>query len=142
MSLHDDNGGDEIIASINMTPLVDISLTILVIFMLVSTFIAKEAIEVELPHAATGAEIDKKTVSILISKEGDYYIGAAQMADFSALRDRMAAEKGSDPSLQVIISADRQVQHGTVVEVIDMLRRLELYNFAINVEYKAPPAGR
>ncbi len=138
MAGNDHRNGDEIIASINVTPLVDIMLVLLIIFMLVSTFMLKEAIEVELPHAATSKEVNKKTVSIIISKAGEYFVGDSPMENFAALRDRMAAEKQDNPELQVIISADRQVLHGTVVEVIDMIRRLELYNFAINVEYEAP----
>jgi len=127
--------GDDIIASINVTPLVDIMLVLLIIFMLVSTFMLKEAIEVELPHAATGAEVNKRTVSIIISKDGDYFIGSEQIAGLDGLRARMAAEKAENREVQVIIAADRSVLHGTVVTVIDLLRRLEIYNFAINVEY-------
>jgi len=128
---------DDIIATINVTPLVDIMLVLLIIFMLVSTFMLKEAIEVELPHAATGAEINKRTVSIIISKEGDYFVGNQAVSGLDGLRARMREEKETTHDLQVIIAADRQVLHGTVVTVIDLLRRLEIYNFAINVEYDA-----
>jgi biopolymer transport protein ExbD len=137
MAGFDNRNNDDIIANINVTPLVDIMLVLLIIFMLVSTFMLKEAIEVELPHAATSKEVNKKTLSIIISKSGEYFVGDKRMESFEGLRARMADEKKSDPELQVIISADRQVLHGTVVEVIDMIRRLELYNFAINVEYEA-----
>ncbi len=126
---------DDIIASINVTPLVDIMLVLLIIFMLVSTFMLKEAIEVELPHAATGAELNKRTVSIIIPKEGTYFVGNEPVAGLDGLRARMAAEKEENREVQVIIAADREVRHGAVVTVIDLLRRLEIYNFAINVEY-------
>jgi len=129
--------GDDIIANINVTPLVDIMLVLLIIFMLVSTFMLKEAIEVELPHAATGAEVNKRTVSVIISKDGGYFVGNQAVAGLDGLRARMAEEKQATGDLQVVIAADRQVLHGTVVTVIDLLRRLEIYNFAINVEYDA-----
>lgn len=129
--------GDDIIASINVTPLVDIMLVLLIIFMLVSTFMLKEAIEVELPHAATGKEVNKRTVSIIVTKGGEYFVGDRPVSGLAGLRDRMVEEKRDNAELQVIISADRQVLHGTVVEVIDLIRRLEIYNFAINVEYQA-----
>ncbi len=61
---------DEIIAGINITPLVDIMLVLLIIFMLVSTISDFKSIKVELPHAATGSEIQTKSVSVMISKEG------------------------------------------------------------------------
>ena len=69
-----DNDDQKIVSEINVTPLVDIMLVLLIIFMLVSTFVAKQAIEVDLPHAATGKEIERKTLSILVSQGGDYYL--------------------------------------------------------------------
>lgn len=69
-----DNNDNDIISSINVTPLVDIMLVLLIIFMLVSSFVVKEAIDVDLPHAATGSEVENESVSVVISKEGDFYL--------------------------------------------------------------------
>ncbi len=135
MAGFDKQGGDEIISAINVTPLVDIMLVLLIIFMLVSTFVAKEAIEVELPHAATGKEIEQKTVSVLISKDGDYYVSGTKYDSYASLKGRLEEEKKADATIQVVISADKEVRHGSVVKVVDMVRRLEIYKFAINVDY-------
>lgn len=132
--LHD-NEENGTISNINVTPLVDIMLVLLIIFMLVSSFIAREAIEVDLPHAATGKDIEKKTVSILVSKAGEYYISGRKMADISSLSDELKKEKSQNSELQVVIAADRMVYHGKVVDIIDLIRQLGIYNFAINVEY-------
>ncbi len=59
---------DEIITDINVTPLVDIMLVLLIIFMLVSTFVEINEIKVELPEAATGETANVKSLSISISK--------------------------------------------------------------------------
>lgn len=137
MAGHDINDNEEngTISAINVTPLVDIMLVLLIIFMLVSSFVAREAIEVDLPHAATGKEIEKKTLSILVSKDGEYFISGKKTADIRSLAEELKNEKSKTTELQVVISADRLVQHGKVVDIIDLIRQLEIYNFAINVEY-------
>ena len=137
MSGHDLNEHDEsgTISQINVTPLVDIMLVMLITFMLVSSFVAKEAIEVDLPHAATGKEIEKKTLSILISKEGEYYLSGRKYGTASDIGSELKREKNENPQIQVVISADRLVYHGKVVDIIDLIRQLEIYDFAINVEY-------
>jgi len=124
----------EIIADINVTPLVDIMLVLLIIFMLVSTFVSFAEIDVELPEAATGEDARTETLSIAISKTGDYYLSGKKAVSFEALMTRIRQDRADHPDLQVVISADKMVYHGEVVRVIDRLREMEIYNFAINVE--------
>jgi len=130
-----DNDDQKIVSEINVTPLVDIMLVLLIIFMLVSTFVAKQAIEVDLPHAATGKEIERKTLSILVSQGGDYYLSGKKYETIEDLGVQIKSEKHGSKDIQVVISADRKVQHGKVVDIIDLVRQLEIYDFAINVEY-------
>jgi biopolymer transport protein ExbD len=130
-----ENDESKIVSEINVTPLVDIMLVLLIIFMLVSTFVAKEAIEVDLPHAATGKEIERKTLSILVSQQGDYYLSGRKFETIEDLGTQVKQEKSENKEVQVVISADRKVNHGKVVDIIDLVRQLEIYDFAINVEY-------
>lgn len=130
-----ENDDSKIVSEINVTPLVDIMLVLLIIFMLVSTFVAKEAIEVDLPHAATGKEIERKTLSILVSQQGDYYLSGRKFETIEELGTQVKQEKSGNKEIQVVISADRKVNHGKVVDIIDLVRQLEIYDFAINVEY-------
>ena len=124
----------EIISNINVTPLVDIMLVLLIIFMLVSTFISFAEIDVELPEAATGEDAQVETLSIAISRSGEYYLSGEKAASFESLMERVGREQAKQPELQVVISADKQVYHGEVVRVIDTLRKMKIYKFAINVE--------
>ncbi len=125
---------DEIIAGINVTPLVDIMLVLLIIFMLVSSFVVKEAIEVELPHAATGSESKAESLAIAISKEGDYFLSGKKMESFSGLEQELKLKQQANPEIQVVISADKKVYHEQVIKVVDAVRKLNIYKFAINVE--------
>ncbi len=130
-----DSDDERIISSINVTPLVDIMLVLLIIFMLVSNFITEEVIEVELPHAATGDEIERETVSVTISEKGDYFLSGKKKGSLEELKSDLKERKSEKKDLQVIISADRNARHGRVVDIIDLIRKLEIYDFAINVEY-------
>lgn len=135
MSQFHDSDNDRIISSINVTPLVDIMLVLLIIFMLVSSFITEEVIEVELPHAATGDETERETVSVTISEKGEYFLAGKRKKSLEDIKSDLKERKSEAKDLQLIISADRNARHGRVVDIIDLIRKLEIYDFAINVEY-------
>ncbi len=132
--MHNSQDNDDIITNINVTPLVDIMLVLLIIFMLVSTIVDFSAIKVELPHAATGEKINSETVSVMVSKEGDYYLSGKKLESFKQITIQLKERKALHPDLQVVISADRKVYHEQVVKVIDAIRKLNILKFAINVE--------
>jgi biopolymer transport protein ExbD len=121
---------DEMITSINVTPLVDIVLVLLIVLMVTSSYLVNKAINVELPKAATG-EATTPTMSISIDLNGKLYLdGSATDAPELQARVRTAYQK--DPDVKAIISADGRVHHSEVVSVIDLLRREKVTKFAIN----------
>ena len=123
---------------INVTPLVDIMLVLLIIFMLVSSFMTEEVIKVDLPQAATGAKNEKKSMAVTLSKEGGIFLDGTKITNMKVLKTEIKQRKESNPEIQVIIAADRKVEYGNIVDVIDLVRELGIYSFAVNVEYKAP----
>jgi biopolymer transport protein ExbD len=125
----DDDGINEI----NVTPLVDVMLVLLVIFMVASIYIVKDAIEVELPKAASAGETLDTTLSIVIDREGGLYLnGRPSPRDVIARACAQAAAR--DSNAQAIIAADQNVKHGDVISVIDLVRTNGLVRFAINVK--------
>ena len=132
--MHQPDDDNDIISGINVTPLVDIMLVLLIIFMLVSTFVDFTSIKVELPHAATGEALHTETVSVMISREGDYYMAGKKISSLDQLRILLEGKKKENPGIQVIISADRKVYHEKVVGLIDLIRKVGILKFAINVE--------
>jgi len=68
---------DEGINGINVTPLVDVTLVLLIIFMVTASYIVKETIEIELPRAAHGGETVQKTFALLVTKDGQTYLNGA-----------------------------------------------------------------
>jgi biopolymer transport protein ExbD len=124
---------DEMIAGINVTPLVDITLVLLIIFMVTATYIVRETIEVELPRAASGGETVGTTLALVLDRDGKLYLDGEERSEAEA-RLAVRAAVSRDPDAKAIIGADRSVSHGRVVEVIDLVKGEGLTKFAIDVQ--------
>jgi biopolymer transport protein ExbD len=130
-------GGDEdpgrMIVDINVTPLVDITLVLLIIFMVTASYIVSPAIKVDLPKAASGTEQTKTTLALTIEKDGAVYLNGERTNDAAVVK-YIGSELPGNPDLQAIIAADRVVPHGDVVHIIDLVKRAGVHRFAINVD--------
>jgi biopolymer transport protein TolR len=125
----DDDGINEI----NVTPLVDVMLVLLVIFMVASIYIVKDAIEVDLPKAASAGETLDTTLAIVIDREGRLYLNGRPTPD-AVIAEACKRASDKDANAQAIIAADQNVRHGDVIRVIDLIRMNGLTRFAINVK--------
>ena len=123
---------DDLITGINVTPLVDITLVLLVIMMVTASYIASKTIPMELPKSSTG-ESTPTVLAVSITETG-LYLDAAPI-DEAGLRRSIASAR--EP--QAIIAADGRTSHARVVHVIDLLREEQVTKFAINV---APEHGK
>jgi biopolymer transport protein ExbD len=128
-----------IITDINVTPLVDIMLVLLIIFMLTANLIAKQAIEVELPRASQSTSLPPTTLAITLTRDGALYLNgkATTPAD---LRAAVSAAVARDPKTQAIITGDKAVSHGRVVWVLDVVKSLGVSSFAIQIDPTAMTA--
>jgi biopolymer transport protein ExbD len=135
-AMEDEDG----INAINVTPLVDIMLVLLIIFMVASAYIVKEAIEVDLPKAATATQAVETTLSVVMDKHKAIYLnGSPSTIARLATACRQAAAK--DKNTQAIFAADHSVTHGDVIELIDLVRRNGLERFALNVKRQKTGTG-
>jgi biopolymer transport protein TolR len=128
-----------IITDINVTPLVDIMLVLLIIFMLTANLIAKQAIEVELPRATQSTALNPTTLAVTLTREGALYLNG-KPATPASLRADVAAAVARDPKTQVVIAGDRAVSHGRVVWVLDVIKSLGVSAFAIQIDPRAMTA--
>jgi len=126
-------GEDDIISDINVTPLVDIVLVLLIIFMVTATYIVRESIEVDLPRAAHAGEATGSILAVVLTREGKVYLDGVQ-ADEKQLEARVRAAVAQDKEARAIISADRMALHGAVVRVIDLVKGAGVTRFAIHIE--------
>ncbi len=135
-SVSDDEGGGEdggMISGINVTPLVDITLVLLIIFMVTATYIVRQAIQVDLPRAANAGESTGVTLAIILTKDGDIYVDGKK-TDESGLQQVARDALAKDKDTRAIISADKNALHGAVVRVLDLIKGEGVSKFAINIE--------
>jgi biopolymer transport protein ExbD len=132
MAQSDSYADDTMISGINVTPLVDVVLVLLVVLMVTATYLASRTIPVDLPKGATG-EPTGVTLAITVDEAGRTYLDGADAPD-ELLRRRIRSARAQNPEVRAIIAADRDTRHKNVVKVIDLLRQEHVNRFAINVE--------
>jgi len=124
---------EEMISGINVTPLVDITLVLLIIFMVTASYIVKEAIQVDLPRAAHGGEAVGTTLAVVLTSQGDIYLDGVKRTE-DELRRMTREAVARDKDTRAIISADRKSLHGAVVHLIDVVKGEGVNKFGINIE--------
>ena len=132
------SGRGRLIAEINVTPLVDVVLVLLVIFMLAAPVLFRNSIKVKLPDAAHGEKGQESPLTFSIDREGTLFFDQRVVA-----WDKIAEAVGkhaSDPAVRneqmVVISADQDSKHGSVIRLMDTLKGLGLSRFSLNVNKK------
>src|SRR5688572_17150326 len=128
-----DEAGDEVISQINITPFVDIILVVLILFMVTATTIARSSILVDLPDAATGEPTDETSFGVTLLPDGGLLLDG-EPADGETLRRAIRDARGRGSEVTVLVAADRNVIHGRVVWVLDLVRSEGVGKFAINID--------
>lgn len=118
------DSGDEILSEINVVPLVDISLVLLIIFMVTANYIMTPSFKVDLAQAAHAKVVQQAdVVAISISREGPVYL-ENELVTAKELRKRMQAKYRSKPDISVMLSVDKNVNFKNVVNILDCLSEL------------------
>jgi biopolymer transport protein ExbD len=128
------NSGGGPITGINVTPMVDIMLVLLVIMMVSSLYIVSRALKVELPKSASSDESTQSPLTVTLTKDAKVYLNGDLIVGDDALSARFlqARAGGAEPNL--VVSADAEALHGRVVHVIDLAKQQGIVKFAINVQ--------
>ena len=119
---HASSSSDDAITGINVTPLVDITLVLLIIFMVTAKLIAGQSVPLDLPKAAT-AGTTQTVLTVEIDERGHVSADGQPVSDRVALEQRAKRALEADPALRVLISASARASHGTVLQVMDSLRQ-------------------
>jgi biopolymer transport protein TolR len=138
----DGEGGDDVgFAEINITPLTDIFLVLLIIFMVTSSVIVQQApsggaqtgLKVNLPKGgATDVTARATDLSVAILADGRFVLGGNVVSE-DELKRAFADAQAKDPNTVVIVQADEGVPHGTVVVVMELAKSAGLGQLAIGV---------
>ncbi len=126
---------DDEFAQINVIPLVDIILVVLIIFMVIAPLVMRDSIGLKLPQGASESQSQKSQLEVVISESGQIKF-QNEIVDLAQLKQILASEVAKKPELQLTISADQRVSHGNVVSVLDVVGELGIKEVGITVDKK------
>ena len=122
MAFGTQDDADEVMNEINMTPLVDVMLVLLIIF-IITVPVMKHAVSVDLPRAVNQPElITPETIRLSVAAEGDYFWNGTPIDD-SELASRLQAEAAKDPQPELHINGDKAVRYERVAQVMAAAQR-------------------
>lgn len=130
--------GDEIVAEINVTPLTDIFLVLLIIFMVTSSVIVEEGKNIDLPDAQASEPTEPKGVTVSMNADGQITVNDVVAEEGTVLRLlEVAIEKAEDKI--VILRGDTSIALGRAVNVLDLAQQAGAKGIAISTEQPAQP---
>ena len=137
-SSDDDDG---LIAGINVTPLVDVTLVLLIIFMVTARIIVSQGMPMDLPKSASGEAL-QTIFAVELTADGKTRVDSEAVADDEALTPLAKKAKAKNKDMRAVIRADKKVEHGRVIHVLDLLRRsgISKIAFAVTPSAEGVPA--
>lgn len=127
----------KIMADINITPLTDVVMVLLVIFMVTTPLMMNEALKIKLPTAVTAEPQVEQTTTITVTPGDNIYLNKAQVS-LEDLKGLLASRMATSPDKTVVIKADKSIMHGTVVKVLDIAKESGALKLAIATERESP----
>ncbi len=126
---------EEPIAAINVVPLVDIILVVLIIFMVTAPLVLKPVIDVNLPKASSGEEAPPAPLNVAVGKDGQLSVNGqpASLDQLAAIAAQKVAEK---PDTAAILQADKNVTLETLTAIIDIVKTAGVKKVAFSIEKK------
>ncbi len=139
--IHDDS--DEPMAEMNMIPLIDIALTLLIILMVTTAFIKHPGVALKLPETATreGTPETNKDLTINVTADGKMYLdGKEQTTD--QVQSHLRGIAATNKEARILVKGDRNVQYAKVMEVMDMVRQAGLTRVVLPTDPKRTEAAQ
>jgi biopolymer transport protein ExbD len=129
---------DDEIQGINVTPLVDVMLVLLIIVLVTARAVVSQGMPMDLPKAASAGEV-QAMFTVDIDQTGAVMVGRQPVSVGTPLQAMARAARAADPDLRAVIQASRAVSHGRVMAVVDDLREAGLARIAFGAERSAAP---
>jgi biopolymer transport protein ExbD len=131
------DGDDDVVSAINTTPLVDVMLVLLIIF-LITIPVVTQTVAVKLPHESNVARQTKpENIEIAVSRDGDVYWNTQRVADNQALVERLKKVAAMTPQPEVHIRGDQAARYESVGRVVFAAQRAAIAKISFVTE---PPA--
>jgi biopolymer transport protein ExbD len=127
------SSGDDVISDINVTPLVDVVLVLLVVFLVTAKMIMGQTLPLDLPKASTGGE-QQVVLAVELGADGRTVVNGRAVADEREVGALARDAFAKDPELRAVVQADSKVYHGRVVRVLDAIKAAGVARIAFGVE--------
>jgi biopolymer transport protein TolR len=121
------------IVDINMVPLIDVSLVLLIIFMVMTPFLVQQQIKINLPQAVTGHDTPDRPIVVILEKQGEIHINEKSISA-NLLESELSGALKENPERPVVIQADKEIEFQRVVSVMDLAKRLNVTKLGISVD--------
>jgi biopolymer transport protein ExbD len=129
---------------INLIPLIDVSLLLVIFFMLSSTFMQESRLKIELPQASLAPTGKQKTdpIVVAVTQSGSYRVNDRELINSSTdtLRAAILEVAGADRNKPVTVRADGRATHQSVISAMDVLGKLGFVRINIATVEESPPA--
>jgi biopolymer transport protein ExbD len=124
---------DEGITGINVTPLVDVTLVLLIIFMVTTKIVMNQTVPLDLPKASQGTSDVQVVFSIILAADGRALVDSKNIPNDDAILQLARDAATAHPDLRAVIKADAAVTHGRVIHVLDLLKQAHVNKIAFGV---------
>lgn len=134
MAISSGSDSDEVLSEINITPMVDVMLVLLVVFIITAPLMTN-AINVNLPDTETTVPIEepKKPVVLSIDAQGKIYLDKDEYS-LEILQQELEGRKAVDPQLRLNLNADEAVNYGTVAKVMVLIEKAGIERLSVVTE--------
>jgi biopolymer transport protein TolR len=125
-------GNRQLMAEINIIPFVDVVLVLLIIFMITAPLLYR-GMDIKLPQASTNTIKPEERKILTVEKNQTVYLDKEEIG-LARLEEKLRALKGASPDVSLYLRADRDVSYGTVVQVMDLIKRAGIDKLGIVTE--------
>ncbi len=133
MAMAQGSNEDEVIDGINITPMVDVILVLLVIFMVTANFLKKESININLPKVQAADPNVSKSVQVAMTRDGKILLEGQETTE-----EKLVVTLQSDlkfrPNMRLTLSADEKLAYGTIMKLMGVIRKAGVSRVALSVK--------
>jgi biopolymer transport protein ExbD len=124
-----------LVTGINVTPLVDITLVLLIIFMVTATFISEQALQVHLPKVVKEEKAPQPALAVSLGLNGELKFNQKNI-DLGGLAQQMTVETSVNPEVEVILKADKDIPYEKLAQVLDAIKLGGVQKVALAMDRK------
>ena len=133
MAMAQGSNEDEVIDGINITPMVDVILVLLVIFMVTANFLKKESININLPKVQAADPNVSQSVQVAMTRDGKILLEGQETTE-----EKLVANLERDlkfrPNMRLTLSADEKLAYGTIMKLMGVIRKAGVSRVALSVK--------